>query len=61
MTKSLEVITTINSNGGLDISQMRRNAKSDGVTLFEYIKQYVKNYYNVHGNVARVVANYFYN
>jgi hypothetical protein len=58
-TKSQEIIESINGNGGLDVNYMRSCAKQDGVSVSDYVTLWVKNYYEVHGNTARVVANYF--
>lgn len=58
-TKSQEIINVINGNGGLDSNYMTSCAKQDGVSLSDYVTSWVKNYYDVHGNTARVIAKYF--
>lgn len=59
MNKSEKIISDINSNGGLDISYIERAAKLDRCTIREYIVGYIKSGYNVHGNTANKVADYF--
>lgn len=60
MKNSKQIITEIKENGGLDMGHIERTARLDGVSVSEYLREWIKSIYNVHGNVANRVADYFY-
>jgi hypothetical protein len=57
--KAKQIIQEIREQGGLDLNFMERTAKLDGLSLRDYVTGWVKEYYDCHGNTARVVANHF--
>jgi hypothetical protein len=57
--KAKQIIQEIRELGGLDLNFMERNAKEDGLSLRDYVTGWVKEYFNCHGNTARVVSKYF--
>jgi hypothetical protein len=59
MSKAKEIIKNIKENGGLDMRLMERNAKEDGISTREYLKDWIKGYFECHGKTANIVADYF--
>ena len=57
--KTREIIECINGNGGIDQNHIMSSARQDGVSTFEYLRDYVKSNYDCHGNTANAVARYF--
>lgn len=55
MTRADEIITSINSNGGLDHSYIEYAAKQDGVSVREYVRHMIKEGYAAHGNTVNKV------
>lgn len=55
-----EVIELIESNGGLDMQFIEWNARREGKTVRQYIKEYAKGYDGVSDYVANKVAEYYY-
>jgi len=55
--KSQKILNEIRENGGLDLNHLRKSAKLDNTSIFEYTTNYIKNYWDCHGNTARKVAN----
>ena len=59
MSKAKEIIKEIQGNGGLDMRFIERNAREEGITVREYLKDWIKGYFKCHGKTANIVADYF--
>ena len=57
--KTKEIINQINENGGLDINYCKYAAKKDGYSLYRYLREYIKSYYECSNYVADKVARYY--
>lgn len=59
--KYLEIIKSIEENGGLDLKHMEFCARADHKVFgVDYISEWIKAVYKCHGNTANAVARCFY-
>ena len=56
---TLEIIANIRENGGLDMEYIERAAMEDGVSVHNYVKDYVKEAYGCGDYVAQKVAEHY--
>jgi hypothetical protein len=59
MSKAKEIIKNIKENGGLDMRFVERNAREEGMSTREYLKDWIKGCFECHGKTANTVADYF--
>lgn len=53
------IIERIEENGGLDMCYIRCSARHEGISIRQYVVEYVKSSFACHGNTANAVADYF--
>ena len=56
---TLEIIANIRENGGLDMEYIKRAAMEDGVSVRNYVKEFIKESYGCGDRVAQKVAEHY--